>query len=43
MTCSRKVYVDHFLEGYHLPIVHPELAKMLDYKNYKTEPYNGTP
>jgi choline monooxygenase len=31
------VYVDNFLEGYHIPIVHPELAKLLDYKNYSVE------
>jgi choline monooxygenase len=29
-----KVYVDNFLEGYHLPSVHPDLCKELDYKNY---------
>lgn len=32
-----KVYADNFLEGYHIPIVHPELAKLLDYRNYVTE------
>lgn len=37
IKCNWKVYVDNYLEGYHIPIVHPELAKMLDYKNYVTE------
>lgn len=37
VDCNWKVYVDNFLEGYHIPIVHPELAKMLDYSKYKTE------
>lgn len=37
MNCNWKVYVDNFLEGYHIPIVHPELAKLLDYKNYVVE------
>lgn len=37
IDCNWKVYVDNFLEGYHIPIVHPELAKLLDYSEYKTE------
>lgn len=37
IDCNWKVYVDNFLEGYHIPIVHPELAKLLDYREYQTE------
>ena len=37
IDCNWKVYVDNFLEGYHIPIVHPELAKLLDYSNYTVE------
>lgn len=37
ISCNWKVYVDNFLEGYHIPIVHPELAKLLDYTDYITE------
>ncbi|WP_441000248.1 aromatic ring-hydroxylating oxygenase subunit alpha [Fodinibius sp. SL11] len=37
LNCNWKVYVDNFLEGYHIPIVHPELAKLLDYGEYKTD------
>lgn len=37
INCNWKLYADNFLEGYHIPIVHPELAKMLDYRNYVTE------
>jgi choline monooxygenase len=37
INCNWKVYVDNYLEGYHIPIVHPELATLLDYKNYVTE------
>ena len=37
INCNWKVYVDNYLEGYHIPIVHPELANLLDYKNYVTE------
>ncbi len=32
-----KIYVDNFLEGYHLPFVHPDLTKVLEIPNYTTE------
>jgi len=32
-----KVYVDNFLEGYHIPLVHPALNRELDYRQYVTE------
>jgi choline monooxygenase len=32
-----KVYVENFLEGYHVPIVHPELLRLYDYTRYETE------
>jgi len=37
IECNWKVYVDNYLEGYHIPIVHPSLMRELDYANYKTE------
>lgn len=37
VACNWKVYVDNFLEGYHIPLVHPELRKRLDYRAYATE------
>jgi choline monooxygenase len=37
VACNWKVYVDNYLEGYHVPIVHPELNKVLDYTQYVTE------
>ncbi|MFI5235204.1 MAG: aromatic ring-hydroxylating dioxygenase subunit alpha [Gemmatimonadales bacterium] len=37
VACNWKVYVDNYLEGYHVPFVHPELATLLDYASYKTE------
>ncbi|HET6545668.1 MAG TPA: aromatic ring-hydroxylating dioxygenase subunit alpha [Rhodanobacteraceae bacterium] len=37
IACNWKVYVDNFLEGYHLPLVHPELNRLLDYRSYTTE------
>jgi choline monooxygenase len=32
-----KVYVDNYLEGYHLPFVHPGLTQVVSYPEYKTE------
>lgn len=32
-----KVYVENFLEGYHVPIVHPELMTLYDFRSYGTE------
>ncbi|WP_028102872.1 aromatic ring-hydroxylating oxygenase subunit alpha [Pseudoduganella violaceinigra] len=37
LACNWKVYIDNFLEGYHLPFVHPGLSKVLDYRAYDTE------
>ncbi len=37
IACNWKVYVDNYLEGYHIPIVHPGLYRELDYPNYRTE------
>jgi choline monooxygenase len=37
VACNWKVYVDNFLEGYHLPRVHPGLNRLLDYRSYRTE------
>ena len=32
-----KVYVDNYLEGYHIPLVHPDLMGVLDFRSYKTD------
>lgn len=37
IACNWKVYIDNFLEGYHLPHVHPGLSKVLDYRVYDTD------
>jgi choline monooxygenase len=34
------LYCDNYLEGLHIPFVHPELNKVLDYGNYTTELYD---
>ncbi len=39
VACNWKVYVDNYLEGYHLPMVHPGLHKELDYDQYRVEPH----
>lgn len=37
IACNWKIYVDNYLEGYHVPHVHPGLNRMLDYRSYVTE------
>jgi choline monooxygenase len=37
IACNWKVYIDNYLEGYHVPHIHPELNRMLDYRSYVTE------
>ncbi len=39
VECNWKVYVDNYLEGYHIPIAHPALFKELDYDAYQVETY----
>lgn len=41
MKCNWKTYVDNYLEGYHLPSVHPGLNRELDYNGYVVEPHDG--
>jgi choline monooxygenase len=37
VNANWKVYVDNYLEGYHIPLVHPGLNRELDYRHYVTE------
>jgi choline monooxygenase len=39
MKCNWKTYADNYLEGYHLPTVHPGLNRELDYSAYRVEPH----
>jgi choline monooxygenase len=32
-----KIVVDNYLEGYHVPIAHPGLMRLLDYKRYEVD------
>jgi choline monooxygenase len=38
VACNWKVYIDNYLEAYHVPHVHPALNAVLDYQSYVTEP-----
>jgi choline monooxygenase len=35
IRCNWKVYVENYLEGYHIPIAHPSLFKALDFSRYR--------
>jgi choline monooxygenase len=38
LACNWKVYVDNYLDGgYHVNTIHPDLAGVLDYAQYRTE------
>lgn len=39
MKCNWKTYIDNYLEGFHLPTVHPGLNRELDFNAYTVEPY----
>jgi choline monooxygenase len=39
IDCNWKVYVDNYLEGYHIPIAHPGLMREIDYAGYRTETF----
>jgi choline monooxygenase len=36
-----KIVIENYLEGYHVPIAHPGLMRLLDYKNYGVELHDG--
>lgn len=40
IDCNWKVYVDNYLEGYHLPIAHPGLFRELDYDQYRVDTFD---
>ena len=39
IACNWKVYIDNYLEGYHLPAAHPSLFRELDYAQYRVETF----
>jgi choline monooxygenase len=36
-----KIYVDNYLEGYHIPMIHPALYRELDYEKYRVEAFRN--
>jgi choline monooxygenase len=41
IKCNWKVYMDNYLEGFHIPLVHPKLNRVIDYKSYSTEIFDN--
>jgi choline monooxygenase len=37
LACDWKTYGDNYLEGYHIPLVHPGLNKEIDAKRYRVD------
>lgn len=37
LTVLSKVYVENYMEGYHIPNMHPELNKMVNMNEYVVE------
>jgi len=37
LACNWKTYAENYLEGYHIPIVHRELARSIDVARYEVE------
>ena len=37
IRCNWKVYVENYLEGYHIPLVHPSLNTAIDAARYEVE------
>lgn len=35
LKCNWKTYVDNYLEGYHVQLIHPSLSRALDMKTYR--------
>jgi choline monooxygenase len=35
LRCNWKTYVENYLEGYHIPYVHPQLHREIDVKSYR--------
>jgi choline monooxygenase len=41
MACNWKTYVDNYMEGYHIPYVHPALHREVDSRHYRVEVADG--
>jgi len=40
INCHWALYCDNYLEGFHIPFVHPDLNQALDYANYESKIYD---
>jgi choline monooxygenase len=41
ISCNWKTYSDNYLEGYHIPFVHPSLARAIDTSSYEVHVEDG--
>jgi choline monooxygenase len=41
MRSNWKTYTDNFVEGYHIPGIHPSFMQVIDFKNFETVARNG--
>jgi choline monooxygenase len=41
MRANWKTYTDNFVEGYHIPGIHPGFMKVIDFNNFETVARNG--
>ncbi len=41
IDCNWKTYGDNYLEGYHIPLVHPALSRAIDPSSYRVEMHDG--
>ena len=41
VACNWKVYIDNYLEGYHVPSVHPGLNQLIDMSDYEIDLFPG--
>jgi choline monooxygenase len=41
VACNWKTYVDNYLEGYHIPLVHPGLMREIDTAQYRVDAHDG--
>ena len=42
LACNWKIYTDNYLEGYHVPLLHPSLSRTLDMATYRVDVPHGT-
>ena len=41
LNCNWKTYVENYLEGYHIPVIHPLLNNQIDMNAYEVVNYPG--